>query len=80
MPQLNNEFIDDDFIQDYLVTYFPQESLQEILPDLEQFGKRTATEFLEWARDAEINNPNWFSLMLGESEWTTSWFLKVGLT
>jgi alkylation response protein AidB-like acyl-CoA dehydrogenase len=57
MPKLNNEFSDDVFLQDYLKTYFPADALKEITPDLEQFGKRTANEFLEWARDAEINKP-----------------------
>lgn len=57
MPKLNNEFTDDTFLQDYLHTYFPAEPLKEITPDLEQFGKRTANEFIEWARDAEVNKP-----------------------
>jgi alkylation response protein AidB-like acyl-CoA dehydrogenase len=57
MPKLNNEFTDDVFLQDYLRTYFPADALKEITPDLEQFGKRTANEFMEWARDAEVNNP-----------------------
>lgn len=57
MPKLNNEFTDDVFLQDYLRTYFPAGALKEITPDLEQFGKRTATEFIEWARDAEVNKP-----------------------
>lgn len=57
MPKLHNEFTDDVFLQDYLKTYFPADALKEITPDLEQFGKRTANEFLEWARDAEINKP-----------------------
>jgi alkylation response protein AidB-like acyl-CoA dehydrogenase len=57
MPKLDNEFSDDVFLQDYLKTYFPADALKEITPDLEQFGKRTANEFLEWARDAEINKP-----------------------
>ncbi len=57
MPELENEFTDDVFIRDYLETYFPTERLQEIRPDLEQFGKKCATEFMEWARDAEVNEP-----------------------
>jgi putative acyl-CoA dehydrogenase len=57
MPKLDNEFSDDVFLQDYLKTYFPADALKEITPDLEQFGKRAANEFLEWARDAEINKP-----------------------
>lgn len=57
MPKLNNEFTDDIFLQNYLRTYFPADSLKEITPDLTTFGKRTATEFIEWARDAEVNKP-----------------------
>ena len=56
-PKLQNEFTDDIFLQDYLVCYFPSEALKEITPDLEQFGKRTATTFIEWAREAETNPP-----------------------
>jgi len=57
IPKLNNEFTDDEFLQDYLSTYFPADALAEIKPDLTQFGKRVASEFIEWARDAEVNKP-----------------------
>ena len=57
IPQLNNEFTDDIFLQDYLKSYLPNESINEIFTDLEKLGKRTTTELLEWARDAEINEP-----------------------
>ena len=57
IPKLNNEFTDDEFLQDYLRTYFPADALAEIKPDLTQFGKRVANEFIEWARDAEVNKP-----------------------
>lgn len=57
IPQLNNEFTDDAFLQDYLQTYFPADALKEITPDLTQFGRRTATEFIKWAREAEVNKP-----------------------
>ncbi|HNM32915.1 MAG TPA: hypothetical protein PKM51_09180, partial [Chitinophagales bacterium] len=56
-PQLKNEFKEDIFLQDYLHTYFPAAQLQEIIPDLENIGERAVGEFLEWARDAEKNNP-----------------------
>ena len=56
-PKLNNEYTDDIFLQDYLKTYFPSEGLKEITPDLIKLGKRTANEFIDWARDAEINEP-----------------------
>jgi alkylation response protein AidB-like acyl-CoA dehydrogenase len=57
MPRLNNEFADDQFLQDYLNAYLPEEVMKEITPDLMQLGKRTATEFIEWAADAERNEP-----------------------
>ena len=57
LPKLNNEFTDDDFLQEYLQTYFPADALKEITPDLTQFGKRVAGEFLVWAREAEVNKP-----------------------
>lgn len=57
MPKLNNEYTDDVFLQDYLRTYFPADAFKEITPDLTQFGQRTATQFIEWAREAELNKP-----------------------
>jgi len=56
-PKLTNEFTDDIFLQDYLKTYFPAEGLREITPDMENLGRRTATEFIDWALDAELNKP-----------------------
>lgn len=57
IPRLNNEFTDDVFLQDYLKTYLPENFQQEIFLDLECLGKRTTTELLDWAHDAEINEP-----------------------
>lgn len=57
IPKLHNEFTDDEFLNHYLQTYFPAEQLKAITPDLVQFGKRTANEFITWARDAELNPP-----------------------
>lgn len=57
IPQLGNEFEDDKFLNDYLETYLPAETLSEIKPDLKQFGGRVGKEFLVWARDAEVNEP-----------------------
>jgi putative acyl-CoA dehydrogenase len=56
-PQLTNEFTEDGFICDYLHTYFPEEQLEEILPDLEKFGRRVATELIEYANACENNPP-----------------------
>lgn len=57
LPQLNNEFTDDTFLQDYLKTYLPEEVFNAISPDLTQFGERTAGIFRVWAREAEVNPP-----------------------
>ena len=57
VPKLGNEFEDDTFLNDYLETYLPKETLSEIRPDLKQFGARVGHEFLAWARDAEVNEP-----------------------
>jgi len=57
LPKLNNEFTDDSFLQDYLQTYLPSDMLQAITPDLVQFGKRVTGECIEWAREAETNEP-----------------------
>lgn len=56
-PTLNNEYTDDIFLQDYLKAYFPKEYLQEIIPDLTNLGKRATGELLEWAQDAQENEP-----------------------
>lgn len=57
LPQLDNEFLDDIFLQDYLKTYLPEEVFNAISPDLTQFGERTAGIFRVWAREAEVNPP-----------------------
>jgi alkylation response protein AidB-like acyl-CoA dehydrogenase len=56
-PQLGNEFEDDTFLNDYLETYMPAQTLAEIKPDLKRFGGRVGRDFLAWARDAEVNEP-----------------------
>lgn len=57
MPVLENEYEQDVFLQDYLKAYLPAEVMQAIEPDLRNLGQRTVSEFLDWARDAEVNNP-----------------------
>ncbi|MFN8237599.1 MAG: acyl-CoA dehydrogenase family protein [Chitinophagales bacterium] len=57
LPKLNNEYTDDNFLQDYLQTYLPEDMLQVITPDLVQFGKRVAGECIEWAWEAETHEP-----------------------
>jgi len=56
-PKLENEYTDDTFLQDYLNAYLPEGTLEAITPDLEQFGKRVATDFITWAKEAETNPP-----------------------
>lgn len=56
-PQLNNEYTDDEFLQDYLLAYLPKEVMTEIQPDLEKFGGRVATELIEYANACENNPP-----------------------
>lgn len=56
-PQLGNEFTDDRFLRDYLTSNLPEDVLKEITPDLERFGKLVATDFIVWAREAEMNPP-----------------------
>lgn len=56
-PKLSNEYLADNFLQDYLATYLPSTMLNAITPDLTQFGERAAGEFRLWARDAEVNPP-----------------------
>src|SRR5699024_3951504 len=43
--------------QDYLKSYLPQDILTEIQPDLKRFGKRVATELVDYARACENNPP-----------------------
>lgn len=57
IPKLENEYTNDVFLQDYLTAYLPENVVKEITPDLVQFGKRAANEFIAWAREAEINEP-----------------------
>lgn len=57
IPKLKNQFKEDEFLQDYLQTYIPQEHLKEINPDLERLGERVVGEFLDWAWESETNPP-----------------------
>src|SRR5436305_1466116 len=57
LPQLENEYADDIFLQDYLHTYLPKAMIKEIEPDLSRLGERTVHEILEWGREAELNKP-----------------------
>jgi len=57
VPQLTNEFTDDRFLKDYLQAFMPEDVLNDISPDLEQFGKLVATDCIRWAREAETNPP-----------------------
>lgn len=54
---LGNQFLEDDFLLDYLKTYLPEDTLKAIAPDLERFGERVSDEILGWARESENNPP-----------------------
>lgn len=56
-PQLGNEFIDDQFVRDYLAANLPKDVMREITPDLERFGELVTTDCIKWAREAETNPP-----------------------
>ncbi len=56
-PQLKNEFTGDLFLQDYLRINLPEDMMNEIYPDLERFGKRSATELVELAIACENDPP-----------------------
>ncbi|MCF8255916.1 MAG: acyl-CoA dehydrogenase family protein [Flavobacteriales bacterium] len=56
-PQLGNEFLDDQFLRDYLAANLPEDVFKEIAPDLERFGKLVTTDCIAWAREAETNPP-----------------------
>ncbi len=56
-PTLQNEFVDDQFLQDYLATNLPAHVLEVITPNLQEFGKLVATDCIVWAREAEKNPP-----------------------
>jgi len=56
-PTLKNEFVDDQFLQDYLATNLPAHVLEVITPNLQEFGKLVATDCIVWAREAEKNPP-----------------------
>lgn len=60
-PQLTNEYTNDVFLQDYLKVNLPQEMMEEIRPDLEQFGHRVVTEVQEYGILCENNPPKLIS-------------------
>ncbi len=60
-PELINEYTQDEFLQDYLDSYMPEEIMEEIRPDLVRFGERVATELIEYANACENNVPKLIS-------------------
>lgn len=60
-PELKNEFLEDEFLLDYLSVNMPEEIMDEIRPDLERFGERVATELIEYANACENNPPKLIS-------------------
>lgn len=57
MPQLENEYLDDVFLQHYLKTFLPEKIYDKIEPDLIRFGKRVCGEIITWANDAQAQLP-----------------------
>ncbi|MBN9351635.1 MAG: acyl-CoA dehydrogenase family protein [Chitinophagaceae bacterium] len=60
-PRLINEYLNDKFLLDYLKVYLPRNILEEISPDLSRFGKRAATELVDYASACESNPPQLIS-------------------
>ncbi|XP_078361847.1 acyl-CoA dehydrogenase family member 11-like isoform X2 [Oculina patagonica] len=56
-PRLGNQFSGDLFLQSYLKRILPNEVLQEIRSDLEQFGHRVATDINSMGRECELQPP-----------------------
>jgi len=57
LPVLENQYEADIFLQDYLAAYLPEDQQRAVLPDLRRFGAVVVGEMLDWARDAERNEP-----------------------
>ncbi|XP_073257292.1 acyl-CoA dehydrogenase family member 11-like [Porites lutea] len=56
-PRLRNQFNGDFFLQSYLRRNLPSEVLQEISPDLENFGHRVATDIHSMGKECEVQPP-----------------------
>jgi putative acyl-CoA dehydrogenase len=56
-PALSNTFFSDPLLQKYLKKKFPPEVAKAIEPHLQSVGELAVTTWLEWARDAERNEP-----------------------
>ncbi|PFX21526.1 putative acyl-CoA dehydrogenase AidB [Stylophora pistillata] len=56
-PRFGNQFKGDPFLQSYLKRVLPYEVLQEILPDLQHFGHRVATDINSMGRECELQPP-----------------------
>ena len=56
-PEIGNQYLADSLLQSTLQRMLPQEMLQEIEPDLKNFGHRVVTDIWAMAQDAEANQP-----------------------
>jgi putative acyl-CoA dehydrogenase len=57
-PQLQNTFTNDQLLQAYLKK-LPADVLKNIQPHLQYVGEMAATQWLEWAKEAENNEPKY---------------------
>ena len=56
-PRHENSFSSDSFLQSYLARVLPAELLDDIRPDLTNFGLRCATDIQVLGRECEANPP-----------------------
>lgn len=56
-PQHENAYLSDAFLQSYLKRVLPKDILDDIEPDLVQFGERVATDIWALGQECEVNQP-----------------------
>lgn len=56
-PELANQFDSDTVLRSFLERHLPEKTLHDILPDLQRFGARVATELRVLAEEAETHPP-----------------------
>merc|ERR1719186_382360 len=56
-PQHENAYLADAFLESYLKRVLPRDVMDDIEPDLIQFGKRVATDIWALGQECEVNQP-----------------------
>jgi len=56
-PQHENAYLSDAFLQSYLKRVLPKDVMDDIEPDLIQFGERVATDIWALGQECEVNQP-----------------------